>query len=99
MEYSYCGGYSDCRSILQDYLDIKFSTDKRLQNQVIGALMQKKKKSDSYQIELADCIVFGGTPVIVRDQVDNEISDVMILTRESSRIEYHSLDKMQPVLA
>jgi len=97
MDYFYCGVYNDFRSILQDYLDIKFTSNLRLQNEVLSKIMESAS-TDDYHIELADGIHFGKTLVLVQNHKEDELRNLIILNKISKKIRYYENFNAEPIL-
>ena len=87
MNYMQGGAYGEGRGILQDYLDIKFTSEKRVQDHIISHLI-RDSESSNYAVELADAIIFGKTLIYIQDERAENLKNVMVLNKKNQKVHY-----------
>jgi len=89
MEHNYSGIYTDCRNILKDYLDLKYSAGKRVHDEIIAKILDCEGVSE-YYIHLVDAILCNKSLMIVYDGMFEGINKVYLLDKVSKTVKSFS---------
>lgn len=88
MKHNYSGMYADCRNILHDFLDVKYSAGKKVHDEIIATILGSETVSE-YYINLVDAIVCNKALILVSEGMFERIDTVYLLDAFTKR--YKSL--------
>jgi hypothetical protein len=84
MGHNYSGIYSDCRNILHDFLELKYSAGKKVHDEIISTVLAAEKVSE-YYIDPVDAIVCNRTLILIAEGVFDRIHSVYLLDGVTKR--------------
>ena len=82
MDYFYVRQHGEYRRLLEDYLEIKFSTDKAEQKEVITQMMYEAPMRDC-EIHVISGIVFNETLLVIKDDNCIKIKHLYVMDKHS----------------
>ena len=77
--YSYC----ECREVLKDYLEIKYPSEGKEHDEIIGQLLSRYP-IESYEIHMIDGIIFNDILMVIKDNDPRKIRHLYIIDSTSN---------------